>query len=207
MQKRRIPKWALWPVVGGLLGVGLFVLVVNVLSRPVVHASSFWPESVSGLAREADLVVRGRLGGEVATYRGGVSGTVGGDPSDDGIASVVYEFSVDEVFGGEILGSTVYVTYLDTSAYPGYEEFPPEAVVFLQHTVVDPADVDELSEFVDNLYTPLGTQGLFKVRDNSAESLSPEMESLTGQENGVPILLSDLASAVRSAFSAKEPLP
>lgn len=206
MRGRKV-RWVLWPLVGALVGVASFVLVVNMLSRPVVHASSFWPESVSGLAREADLVVLGRLGEQVASYRGGVSGTIGGDPSDDGIAGVVYEFHVDEILGGVSHGTTIYVTYLDTLAYPGYEEFPTEAVVFLQHTVVDQADLDELSEFVENLYTPLGTQGLFRVRDNSAESLSPKMESLTGQEKGVPMLLSDLASAVRSAFSAKEPQP
>jgi hypothetical protein len=203
MATNGVSRWIKWPIMGAVLGIGAFVGVTFGFARPMVQASSFWPESVPELAQLSDLVVRGRLGDVVASYRAGESGTIGGDPSDDGIAAVVYEFEIDQVISGDPETQVVYLTYLDTDFYAGHPEFPKVAVVFLQHAVVDPADAAELSQFGTNLYSPLGMQGLFRVVGDTAESLSPEMRSIDGRAKGGPIPLAHLTAAVQAASAGK----
>ncbi len=194
-------RWVVYPVAALVLLGGAGFLAASLMSRPIVQASSFWPDTVPGLTAESDVVVVGDLGDLATRYRTGVTGEVGGDPSDDGIAGVVYEFHVTEVLGSDKqIEDTIYVTFLDSDVYANVDRFPRKAVLFAKHAIIDPSDASQLAQFDGNLYMPLGSQGLFEVTGNSARSASPEMEPPAGGERGAAIPLDDLSDAVRASF-------
>lgn len=133
-------------------------------------------------------------------YRVGTTDDVAGDPNDDGVAGVVYEFLVDEVIGGDFSGKVVYATYLDPATYPGTVPIPPDAVLFLRRERLDPGPAKELDEYLGDLYSPLGSQGVSRVNSDVAVSLSAEeTASLGGDLLTIP--MSELETAVRTTFA------